>query len=407
MRTIFPKVNIYAALLMGIFLVGFSAVFFNTYAQSNSWDVKGWIWNDSYGWASVSCLNAKDGVICGNDGELSGVEGVEYGVSLKLDDLTLTGYAWSTGVGWISFNSEDVTNSAGECPHSNPVPRLVYTNIDDIHLEGCAVVVLGNEVISLGKSPSSSVEYGIKVKLVVPNSSLGDAYALTLYGCAWSDRSGWWSFGDKNGTAKCFSNSNITKHATKTDINIIVSRLSVSKEIALFGEPIEVGWNCGAPRRLTSNEGLKSSDNGKIFGGYRYIVSAAEKMFRVSCSDVVFGSAELQKVVKANTSRVSLSVDPEFVDPVQGTDVSISWSFEVFERGVTFSDKPCLLNGHPVAKNGNLNEDIEGSISLERVKSEINYSLVCSYTKNGETKIVESSTAVRALPDPEQVRERN
>ena len=400
--------------LSRIFLFGITVsilfVFFGlstTSAQSNSWELKGWAWNDSYGWASMNCLNAKDGVICGNDGELSGAEDIDYGVALLLDDLTLTGYAWSTGVGWISFNKEDVLKLADECPHQNPAPRLIYTEVNDMHLEGCAVALLGEEVISLGKGSDTSVDYGVQIRLDTPTSSLGDAYALTLHGCAWSDRSGWWSFGDKGGTAKCFSRSNSISHSAKTDNNIIASRLSVSKEIALFGEPIEVSWGCGAPRRLISSEGLPSADEGKISGGYRYIVSSAEKIFKINCGDTIFGFSELQETIKADVTRVSLSADPEFLNPAEGTDVVVSWSFEVFERGVTVASRPCTLNGHPVVKSGSLDADVEGFISVEGIRDETEYTLACGYTKDGKTENTQRKIAVRALPDPEQVRERS
>jgi hypothetical protein len=59
----------------------------------------GWIWQESFGWVSLSCLNTSS---CGT---------VDYGVTND-GSGNLSGYAWAENVGWISFSCEN-TSSCG------------------------------------------------------------------------------------------------------------------------------------------------------------------------------------------------------------------------------------------------------------------------------------------------------
>ena len=54
-------------------------------------NMSGWAWSSNIGWISFNCTN-----------ELNGCGSVDYGVN-KNDDGTLTGYAWSSNIGWIQF----------------------------------------------------------------------------------------------------------------------------------------------------------------------------------------------------------------------------------------------------------------------------------------------------------------
>lgn len=56
-------------------------------------ELKGWAWSSNIGWISFNSKNA------GAEG------GSEYSVKLDPTDKTLSGYAWSSNLGWIKFDS--------------------------------------------------------------------------------------------------------------------------------------------------------------------------------------------------------------------------------------------------------------------------------------------------------------
>ncbi len=71
-------------------------------AQTSPLDVSGWAWSSNIGWVS---FNSTD----------SGAGGGPYKVTFNTDG-TLTGYAWSPNIGWISFNGSDVSGCSDATP---------------------------------------------------------------------------------------------------------------------------------------------------------------------------------------------------------------------------------------------------------------------------------------------------
>ena len=70
---------------------------------ASSDNVTGYAWSSNIGWVSLNCTNDTS---CGTN---------SYGVNMASDG-TLTGYAWSPNIGWISFNSADTTGCpSGTC----------------------------------------------------------------------------------------------------------------------------------------------------------------------------------------------------------------------------------------------------------------------------------------------------
>lgn len=67
----------------------------------DSRDVSGWAWSSNIGWISFNC---------GNTGSCSASN--NYKVSIDFDTGLLSGYAWSSNIGWISFNQTDLVG----CP---------------------------------------------------------------------------------------------------------------------------------------------------------------------------------------------------------------------------------------------------------------------------------------------------
>lgn len=95
MKKILSTVILTVILTIGIFAPS---------AHAGSTPLTGWAWSSNIGWISFNSAN-------------TGSRGGSYNVIVSTTTPTdpaapLSGYAWSTNVGWISFNSTDVTG----CP---------------------------------------------------------------------------------------------------------------------------------------------------------------------------------------------------------------------------------------------------------------------------------------------------
>lgn len=64
----------------------------NNVSAATTDNITGWAWSSNIGWISLNCTNDSS---CGTS---------NYGVNKNVDN-TLTGYAWSSTVGWIQFGS--------------------------------------------------------------------------------------------------------------------------------------------------------------------------------------------------------------------------------------------------------------------------------------------------------------
>jgi hypothetical protein len=85
----------YLILFFIISLAGFY-FFANKPAQAGSSDtLSGWAWSENIGWISFNCTNQGS---CGAS---------NYGVSFDSNTGVMSGYAWSENVGWLSFNRSD------------------------------------------------------------------------------------------------------------------------------------------------------------------------------------------------------------------------------------------------------------------------------------------------------------
>ena len=310
-----------------------------TYAEY--YNVNGWAWNDSYGWASLNCKNDNDSVDCDSFGINPAVDyGVKISPNKNTNYFELSGYAWSSGAGWISFNENDLLNIENcDSDGENKTPRIVYTNTSDIKLTGCALVLLNGEVINFSGTTTGGSEYGVSGSI----STTGNPNTITLHSCGWSDASGWWSFGDRTADGSkdiCHDNTQKkhqnTTEAVDTETDTITTQTSIqsTESLALFGKNVGINWDCGAPRKLTSSEGLKNSSIGQVYGSENYIVSLSEKTFKINCSDPIFGDGSAETSVEAHRVRLSLEVTPVVINPDPGDSepVSVSWNFIVFEE---------------------------------------------------------------------------
>jgi len=99
--------------------------------------VMGWMWSETAGWLSLSCLNTQSctevdfGVVHDGMGHLSGYAWaenagwmsfsctntsscglVDYGVSIDPTSGNLSGFAWAENIGWVSFSCTNTASCA-------------------------------------------------------------------------------------------------------------------------------------------------------------------------------------------------------------------------------------------------------------------------------------------------------
>ena len=394
-------------LLATVIFVLYSISFGGAQTYAEYYNVKGCAWNDSYGWASLNCENYDDSVDCNTGGVNPAVDyGVKISTNKNTEYLELSGYAWSSSAGWISLNKSDLSLVSNCESSDNPVPRIIYTSPSDIKLQGCALVLLNGEVINFSGTTTGGVDYGVSGSVETtenPNS-------ITLHSCAWSDVSGWWSFGDKtaDGSKDICHDNTLKKHQspseavdTETDNITLNTSITATDTLALFGKNIGINWDCGAPRKLLSFEGLKNATVGQVYGNENYVVSLSEKKFSIECSDSLFGTDTAETTVEAHRVRVTLDATPSVINPPEGgtEQVSVSWSFIVFEENLIENTESCSVNiNNQTGTSGASQEDLGGE---KTYRLECNYDKTETASDGSETTVtvsIEETTSVKVLP---------
>ncbi|HOZ56501.1 MAG: hypothetical protein BWY51_00344 [Parcubacteria group bacterium ADurb.Bin316] len=80
-------------------------------------NVRGYAWSSNIGWISFNSLD-----------DLGSM--VDYGVSVDPDSGNFSGYAWSSNIGWISFNRSDTNNPPLADPGNGSGP-IAIVNLDN------------------------------------------------------------------------------------------------------------------------------------------------------------------------------------------------------------------------------------------------------------------------------------
>jgi hypothetical protein len=152
------KTLVTAALLTLAFMV-----FAPSKADAAVQDLNGWAWSSNVGWISFNCLT---GGSCGTS---------DYKV--RLDDQTgaMSGYAWSSNVGWISFNAADISGCAPNATSPNINTKtgfavgwarvLVPKTTSDPYWNGC-IALSGKDFTSPDVSGNRGVTYDVTDKKI-------------------------------------------------------------------------------------------------------------------------------------------------------------------------------------------------------------------------------------------------
>lgn len=208
--------------ILGVLILG--AVVFDTahepdaYAQSSGGSVTGYAWSDTIGWISLN--------------------GSGYGISVS-GSGTLSGYAWSDNIGWVSANSSELSG----CP-SAPCTATIDSN---------GAMRGWMKAISGGSSQSGSWDGFISLS----GSGYGPARQTdgSLSGYAWGDINvGWVDFR--------YASTNYQAVPT-ADLKVRVVGGSTWQDSLTIEttDEIELGWNQTSTTNTTSCEAVPPTYN--------------------------------------------------------------------------------------------------------------------------------------------------
>ena len=161
-------------------------------------NVSGFAWSSNVGWIQMSGT-AQDGSA--------------YGVYMNPVGGALCGYAWSSNIGWVSFNIPTMANGCLSFPESPKVPA--YLDATSGILQGWAETVAGKGATTCGGPSAGGWDGWIKMSSDQTASAYGvkfDKTAGNLSGFAWGgDVIGWIDFGGvsvaaQGTTVSCASN---------------------------------------------------------------------------------------------------------------------------------------------------------------------------------------------------------
>jgi len=188
-----------------IFFLIFLSFIFSLVFVSSAWaganhNVSGWAWSSNIGWISFN--------------NTTGGGGINYGVHIDPLSKEFSGYAWSNNIGWISFNKADLAG----CLDGNCLAKL---DLDNGEVSGWARALSQGDnwdgwIKLRGVTSPPPYVYGVKVNLTNKE----------LEGWAWgSDVIGWISFNCKNEDI-CSTKSNykviadINRPPTATNLSV-------------------------------------------------------------------------------------------------------------------------------------------------------------------------------------------
>lgn len=270
MNSFFNKKSVIAiACLVFVFLVSF---FSNTNkdnfqfvketskAEASSADnVSGFAWSSNIGWISFNCKDSSgasslDTCASGND----------YGV--RIDDTTgyFSGFAWSSNIGWITFNPTAEASGSGctvgNCATrvtdlsqiSGNVPITGWARACSVFLAGCDGSLKPSSLrgnwdgwIKMSGSWSNGVYLEKDHEIVTRNGITYDAHNR-LRGFAWGgDVVGWVDFDPSTSIGPCFG-CNAPEIRVSTSPSVGFSGAQDSINI-VSGEDVYVYWDAPSP----------------------------------------------------------------------------------------------------------------------------------------------------------------
>lgn len=171
-------------IITSLFMAGVILSFVGNYSATNAAagdNIFGWAWSSNIGWISFNSSN-------------SGSGGGSYGVYADASG-NLSGYAWSPNIGWISFNHSASCPASSGNPNCQPKINLITREISGF-ARACAGVIGGS--CSSSDSRTDGWDGWISLRGVNPDygSTISASDPHYWNGWAWGGSVvGWISFG--------------------------------------------------------------------------------------------------------------------------------------------------------------------------------------------------------------------
>ena len=308
---------------------GSDMTFTTSACSGSSGNVTGYMWSSNVGWISLNCLTggSTGGSVCGSS---------PYSVNVVPNSSTQTGlfsgYAWSSNVGWVSFNGGDVTScGAGGASSTNPGQqaklKFPVTGSTTGQVTGWAKVLSASGgwdgCISL-RGPS----YGITYVSTASSNNLAGLSTNPSY--AWGGSTMGW-------ISSAWANVNF---ATSTVI------LSVNNPtLTSAGGTVSLAWTTAnlATTACTASSttgggwsGSKSSGGGSdlLTFGPNTTSSTITKTYTLGCTGILGNPV--------NSLPLSITIAPG------GTSTSSSLNFLANNAGSSTSTPITITSGNPV-----------------------------------------------------------
>ena len=282
-------------LLIAVLALGGSAVLPRMAGAVGSMSVTGYAWSQYMGWISFS--------------------GTGYGVSEDTTTGALSGYAWSSNFGWISFNASDGTHPAGA---ANVITKAVTG-----WARACAAFADKNACsgaldansggwdgwIALAGTASDSSTYG-----VTQNAN------CTWTGYAWgSDSIGAISM---SGTAADSSAYGVTASDASACAGVPTATLSASPDTIDNGQSSTLTWSSTSATSCTAAGGF--STGGATSGSVSVGPLSSTQNYQISCTGTGGSVNSNVATVTVLTPTVTISAVPNRV--VRGGTTTVSWN---------------------------------------------------------------------------------
>ena len=266
----------------------------DAYAQSSGGSVTGYAWSDTIGWISLS--------------------GGSYGITVS-GSGTLSGYAWSDNIGWVSANSSDLSG----CPTA-PCSATIDENGN---LSGWLKAVSGGSAQSGGWDGFISLSgsgYG-------PSRQASGSFS----GYAWGDINvGWLDF-------QYAQTDYVAEPVADLKVRLVGGTTWQDSLTIEMTDEIEIGWNQDSTANTTSCEAVPPTNNFSTGGATSGIDSDIDEpigntshTYRLLC----YGSGDAQAVdtlVVTTTGGVGAQFVPcsgQSVLPSRvprGSNVNVCW----------------------------------------------------------------------------------
>ena len=361
-----PLAHISRPTLFAVFM-GTAVLFFmlwsSVLAQAGSKAITGYAWSSNIGWISFS--------------------GIGYGVFENPGNGALSGYAWSSNIGWITFNASDVSG----CPSGSCAPKI---NLSTGNLSGWAraCAAFSNKTSCSGALEANGGGWDGWIALA-GTAQDGSSYGVTQNGdCAWTGYA-WGSDAigaiNMSGVASDGSSYGVTG----TDPGVcsgISASLSADPAIIDSGESSTLTWDSANATSCVSLGGF--STGGRRRGSDSTGTLSSTQNYQVTCSSSRGSANSNIATVTVLIPTVSISAAPSRI--ATGSATIVSWN-------------ATNVNSCRITKNGALwqtltadaSRTVFGSAPPDTITSQATYVITCT---NSAGTNVSATQVVNILP---------